>query len=204
MVNSIELPPGYTWEMVRTASWAPEAAEDANYMILFAALLIYLILASLFESVAYPFTIMLAIPFSLIGVAVGLYAFDINFDENGALGLLILFGIVVNNGIVLISHINQLRAQGMSRRDAILLGGERRLRPILMTAATTILNLMPIVIPMAYGAAEGFARSWGPTSLVVVSGLATSTVLTLVLAPTLYSLLDDLALRLNRVVRQGG
>ena len=201
MVNSIELPPGYSWETARTTSWAREAAEDSNYMVLFAALLIYLILASLFESVAYPFTIMLAIPFSLIGVALGLSAFGINFDENGALGLLILFGIVVNNGIVLISHINQLRAQGMSRRDAILLGGERRLRPILITAATTILNLMPIVIPMAYGAAEGFARRWGPTSLVVVSGLATSTLLSLVLAPMLYSLLDDLVLWLKQRVR---
>ena len=117
------------------------------------------------------------------------------------MGLLILFGIVVNNGIVLIAHINHLRAGGLSRREAICLGGQHRLRPILMTAFTTILNLMPIVLPMVYGTSEGFARRWGPVGLVVASGLATSTLLTLMLAPTLYSLLDDLALWCKRVMR---
>jgi len=159
-------------------------------------------MASLFESLIHPFTIMLSIPFSLIGVALGLYALDVPFDNNGALGLLILFGIVVNNGIVLVAHINHLRAQGMSRREAIVTGGAHRLRPILMTAFTTILNLMPIVLPMVYGTSEGFARRWGPVGLVVVSGLATSTVLTLMLAPTLYSLLDDLSVWCKRVVHE--
>ena len=202
MVSSMDLPPGYTWDLASSTSWWEEEEEDdTGYIAFFAVLLIYLIMASLFESLAYPFTIMLAIPFSLIGVALGLSAFDITFDDNGTLGLLILFGIVVNNGIVLIDHVNHLRARGMARREAILLGGARRLRPILMTAATTILNLMPIVIPMAYGTAEGFARRWGPTSLVVVSGLATSTLLTLVLAPTLYCLLDDVAVWLRQVLR---
>ncbi|MBU1947092.1 MAG: efflux RND transporter permease subunit, partial [Candidatus Eisenbacteria bacterium] len=98
-------------------------------------------------------------------------------------------------------HINQYRRAGMARREAILRGGQNRMRPILMTAATTILNLMPLVLPMVYGTSEGFARRWGPVGLVVVSGLATSTILTLVLAPTLYSLLDDLGLWVRRVVR---
>ena len=187
--------------MGRAARWEREEASDNNFTIIFAILLIYLIMASLFESLIHPFTIIFAIPFSLIGVALGLYILDVPFDNNGALGLLILFGIVVNNGIVLISHINHLRASGLSRREAICLGGQHRLRPILMTAFTTILNLMPIVLPMVYGTSEGFARRWGPVGLVVASGLATSTVLTLMLAPTLYSLLDDLALWCKRVVR---
>ena len=201
MMEGMQLPPGYTWDLGRAARWEQEEASDNNFTAIFAILLIYLIMASLFESLIHPFVIIFAIPFSLIGVALGLYVLDVPFDNNGALGLLILFGIVVNNGIVLISHINHLRASGLSRREAICLGGQHRLRPILMTAFTTILNLMPIVLPMVYGTSEGFARRWGPVGLVVASGLATSTVLTLMLAPTLYSLLDDLALWCKRVMR---
>ena len=201
MMNGMLLPAGYSWDLGRAARWQREEASDNHFTAIFAVLLIYLIMASLFESLIHPFTIMLAIPFSLIGVALGLYVLDVPFDNNGALGLLILFGIVVNNGIVLIAHINHLRASGLSRREAICLGGQHRLRPILMTAFTTILNLMPIVLPMVYGTSEGFARRWGPVGLVVASGLATSTLLTLMLAPTLYSLLDDLALWCKRVMR---
>jgi HAE1 family hydrophobic/amphiphilic exporter-1 len=127
-------------------------------------------------------------------------------DTNAFYGLLILFGIVVNNGIVLIDHINRYRQKGLSRREAIVLGGQDRLRPIAMTAITTILGLMPLVIPMIYGTAEGYARRWGPIGLVVVSGLTVSTFLTLVLLPTIYSLMDDLAnytKRLAASVRAG-
>jgi len=201
MMNGMQLPPGYSWDLGRAARWEQEEARDNHFTAIFAVLLIYLIMASLFESLIHPLTIIFAIPFSVIGVALGLYALDVPFDNNGVLGLLILFGIVVNNGIVLIAHINHLRASGLSRREAICLGGQHRLRPILMTAFTTILNLMPIVLPMVYGTSEGFARRWGPVGLVVASGLATSTVLTLMLAPTLYSLLDDLALWCKRVMR---
>ena len=202
MMAGIALPAGYSWSLGRAARWMQQDTAGTNVALLFAVLLIYLIMASLFESLIHPFTIILAIPFSLIGVVLGHYALDIALDFNGILGLLILFGIVVNNGIVLIDHINHYRREGMDRRQAILIGGQHRMRPILMTAVTTILNLMPLVLPMIYGTAEGFAKRWGPTGFVVVCGLATSTVLTLVLAPTLYSLLDDLALWMRRVVHE--
>ena len=201
MMQSMALPPGYNWDLGDAARWRRQDSSDNTFTMLFAVLLIYLIMASLFESLLHPFTIMLSIPFSLIGVSVGLYALGIPFDNNGSLGLLILFGIVVNNGIVLVDHINHYRREGMPRRDAILRGGQNRLRPIAMTAFTTILNLMPLVLPMVYGTAEGFARRWGPIGLVVVSGLASSTVLTLLLAPTLYSLVDDLGVWMQRVAR---
>ena len=200
MMETVVLPPGYSWDLGRAARWMQQDTQENNFTLIFALLLIYLIMASLFESLIHPFTIMLSIPFSLIGVSVGLYAFDIPLDNNGILGLLILFGIVVNNGIVLIDHINHFRRSGMPRTEAILKGGQNRLRPILMTASTTVLNLMPLVLPMVYGTAEGFARRWGPVGLVVVSGLTCSTILTLVLAPTLYSLLDDLGLWIRRVI----
>jgi HAE1 family hydrophobic/amphiphilic exporter-1 len=201
MMKGMALPPGYSWDLGRAARWMQEDASDNHFTMLFAVLLIYLIMASLFESLIHPFTIMLAIPFSLIGVALGLFALDVPLDNNGALGVLILFGIVVNNGIVLVDHINHYRREGMTRRQAIIRGGQNRLRPIMMTASTTILNLMPLVLPMVYGTLEGFARRWGPVGLVVVCGLASSTVLTLLLAPMLYSLLDDVGLWIKRVAR---
>ncbi len=199
MMEEIPLPAGYTWQMGRAARWMRQDVQEGNFTLLFALLLIYLIMASLFESLVHPFTIMLSIPFSLIGVYLGLYVLDVPLDNNGVTGLLILFGIVVNNGIVLVDHINQHRQQGMSRELAIIQGGQNRLRPIVMTAATTVLNLMPLVLPMVYGTSEGFARRWGPVGLVVSCGLASSTILTLILAPTLYSLMDDLAVWMRRV-----
>lgn len=92
----------------------------------------------------------------------------------------------------MVDHINRYRQQGYSRRDAILLGGQDRLRPILMTATPTILGFVPLVIPMIYGTAEGYARMWGPIGLVIISGLIVSAILTLVILPTIYSLMDDL------------
>jgi HAE1 family hydrophobic/amphiphilic exporter-1 len=142
---------------------------------------------------------MFSICFAFTGVAVGLYVLRIPMDSNAYYGLLILFGIVVNNGIVLIDHINRYRLQGYYRREAIVRGGQDRLRPILMTATTTVLGLTPLVIPMIYGTAEGHARRWGPIGLVVICGLIFSTVLTLVILPTIYSLMDDLALYIKRV-----
>ena len=201
MMASIALPSGYSWDLGRAARWMDQDAQESNFTMLFAVLLIYLIMASLFESFIHPFTIMLSIPFSLIGVALGFYALDISLDTNGIMGLLILFGIVVNNGIVMIDHINHYRREGMGRREAILRGGQNRMRPIMMTAFTTILNLMPLVLPMIYGTAEGFAKRWGPVGLVVVCGLGSSTMLTLLFAPVLYSLLDDASQWMRGVVR---
>ena len=91
------------------------------------------------------------------------------------------------------------RKQGLARRDAIIRGGQDRLRPIMMTATTTIIGLMPLVVPMLFGNAEGTSRRWGPIGLVVISGLSISTVLTLVLLPTVYSLMDDLSHFAKRV-----
>ena len=173
--------------------------SETNFTVLFAIVLIYLIMASLFESYVHPFTIMFSIGFAFIGVAFGLYALKIPLDSNTSYGLLILFGIVVNNGIVLVDHINRYRRQGLSRMHAIFKGGQDRLRPVAMTAITTILGLLPLVIPMIYGTAEGYARMWGPIGLVLICGLSVSTVLTLVLLPTVYALMDDLATYGRRV-----
>ncbi|MBT6144423.1 MAG: efflux RND transporter permease subunit, partial [Gemmatimonadetes bacterium] len=133
MMSDLSLPPGYSWQTGRATRWMQQDTQDNTFVLVFALLLIYLIMASLFESLIHPFTIMFAIPFSLIGVAIGFFALDQPLDMNGILGLLILFGIVVNNGIVLVDHINQYRREGLDRRSAILRGGQNRMRPILMT-----------------------------------------------------------------------
>jgi HAE1 family hydrophobic/amphiphilic exporter-1 len=121
------------------------------------------------------------------------------------MGLIILAGIVVNNAIVLVDHINRLRRQGMTREEAVVLGGQHRLRPILMTAVTTILGLSPMVapfiLPQFFGQPEGRAAMWAPVSLVILGGLTTSTFLTLLVTPTIYTLLDDFTRFLRRVAR---
>lgn len=199
-MKDIALPKGYTAEMDRSFRWMTEEQAQDSTIMLFAAVLIYIIMASLFESYVHPFTIMFCIGFAFIGVALGLYTTGISMDSNAKYGLLILFGIVVNNGIVLVDHINRYRKQGLFRRDAIIRGGQDRLRPIMMTATTTIIGLMPLVLPMLYGNADGTARRWGPIGLVVISGLSISTIMTLVLLPTVYSLMDDLSHYAKRVV----
>jgi HAE1 family hydrophobic/amphiphilic exporter-1 len=199
-MQGIALPSGYSWQMDRRFRRMAEEVGETDFTLILAAILIYIIMASLFESYVHPFTIMFAITFAFTGVAAGLYLTDTALDSNATYGLLILFGIVVNNGIVLVDHINRYRKQGYYRKDAIILGGQDRIRPILMTAATTILGLMPLVIPMLYGTAEGQARIWGPIGLVIVSGLSVSTVMTLILLPTVYSLMDDLAGSARRVL----
>jgi HAE1 family hydrophobic/amphiphilic exporter-1 len=126
-------------------------------------------------------------------------------DNMTNLGLIILVGVVVNNAIVLIDHINHLRGQGMSRNEAIVTGGRHRLRPILMTALTTILGLTPMVAPLIFpswlGSPEGWAGNWAPVGLVILGGLTTSTFLTLVIIPTIYSLVDDFAVYWKRVIQ---
>ena len=199
-MRAIPLPAGYSWQMDRRFRWMNQEQGETNLTMIFAALLVYMIMAALFESYAHPFTIMFSICFAFIGVSFGLYAFNIPMDSNATYGLLILFGIVVNNGIVLVDHINRYRKQGLYRRDAIIRGGQDRLRPILMTATTTILGLTPLVLPMIYGTAEGTARRWGPIGFVVIAGLMVSTILTLVILPTVYSLIDDLAAYMKRTV----
>jgi len=198
-MRATPLPSGYSWQMDRRFRWMNQEQGETNFTMIFAALLVYLIMAALFESYVHPFTIMFAICFAFIGVSLGLYAFNIPMDSNATYGLLILFGIVVNNGIVLVDHINRYRRQGLHRKEAIVRGGQDRLRPILMTATTTILGLTPLVLPMIYGTAEGTARRWGPIGFVVISGLMVSTVLTLIILPTIYSLMDDLAGYVKRV-----
>ena len=156
-----------------------------------------MVMASLFESFAQPFTIMFSVPFAFIGVGIIMTLAGQARSSSSDMGLIILAGIVVNNAIVLVDHINRLRRQGLPRDEAIVLGGRHRLRPILMTAMTTVLGLSPMVagyfLPSVFGAPDGRAAFWAPVGLVILGGLTTSTFLTVMVIPTIYSLIDDLS-----------
>ena len=150
-----------------------------------AIFLVYIVMASQFESFLHPFVIMFSIPLALIGVIVILFVTGIPLSVVVFLGVIMLAGIVVNNAIVLVDYINHLRRSGMSKLDAIVQAGEVRLRPILMTTSTTVLGLLP----MALGLGDG-AEIRTPMAITVVAGLISSTLLTLVIIPTVYSLMD--------------
>ena len=205
IMQGISMPPGYEWSFGR---WNRRQQDDHKTGLLawlFALPLIYMLLAALFESFTQPFTIMFSVPFALIGVGVVMKLAHQPWDTMAMIGMIILMGVVVNNAIVLINHINYLRRGGLTRTEAVVLGGKHRLRPILITAITTILGLAPMVapflFPQLFGPLEGRAASWAPIGLVIVGGLTTSTFLTLMIIPTIYSLVDDFTLFVRRVVR---
>ena len=208
MLAQQQLPPGYTAEVGQNFRRFQESEQQSLFALILAAAFIYLVMAALFESFVHPITILTSLPFSLLGVAVLFYFTDTTLNTNSWLGIMVLAGVVVNNGIILIDHINRLRAGGMARTEAIITGGRDRLRPILITACTTVLGLFPLVAPLVapgvFGPVEGRAGIWGPIGLAVVGGLTTSTFMTLVVMPTIYALLDDLAEFLKRVARAMG
>ena len=147
--------------------------------------LVYLVMASQFESLIHPFVILFTIPLALVGVVLALFITKTTINIVAFIGVIMLAGIVVNNAIVLVDLINQLRAQGRERFEAIVEAGEARLRPIMMTSLTTALGLLP----MALGFGEG-AEVRTPMAVTVIGGLLVSTALTLIVIPVVYSLLD--------------
>ncbi len=196
VLAGISLPPGYEWSFDRWTRMGQSDFSAAGFAFAFALLLIYLIMVALFESFVHPAVIMFSIPFSFIGVAITLNLTGQTLGNTAMLGLVLLAGIVVNNAIVLIAHVNALRRGGMTRDEALVLGSEHRLRPVIMTALTTFCGLLPLAAPFflpgLFGSVEGRAGNWAPIGLVLAGGLPTSTLLTLLLVPTIYAVTDDL------------
>lgn len=162
--------------------------DSTRDMMMLAALilmLVYIVMASQFESFAKPFIIMFSIPFAISGVSLMMYFTGNNIDMIGLLGLVLLIGIVVKNGIVLVDYINLMRERGLPLAEAIAVSGQSRLRPVLMTAFTTILGM----IPMATSTSEG-SELWTTMGLVVIGGLTVSTFVTLIVVPVLYGVFN--------------
>ncbi|RKD33520.1 efflux RND transporter permease subunit [Thermohalobacter berrensis] len=187
-LSNYNMPKGYTYEMGGEREQLNEAFQDLALALILAVVLVYMILASQFESLLHPFTIMLSVPLAFAGGAAGLFITRRSLSVPAVIGFIILAGIVVNNAIVLIDYINTRRRNGEKRKEAILNAGPIRLRPILMTTLTTVLGLLPL----AFGMGEG-AEAQAPLATAVIGGLLLSTLLTLVFIPVVYTIFDDIA-----------
>jgi HAE1 family hydrophobic/amphiphilic exporter-1 len=184
----LELPRGYSWEEGGQRH-EMEASDDAQRLaLLLSVVFVFLLMGVLFESFLLPVSVIATVPMALFGVWWTLYLTGTPLDIMGGVGLVVLVGVVVNNGIVLVDLVTRLRREGMERTEALRTAGRRRLRPILMTAATTVIG----VLPMALGTETFVDIPYAPLGRVIAGGLAVATVLTLFFVPLTYSLLDDL------------
>ena len=184
-LGRMDFPLGFDFMISGQNEEMETSLQSLYFALVLAIFLVYVVMASQFESLVHPFVIMFTVPLALIGVVVALYLAQVALSVVVFIGLIMLAGIVVNNAIVLIDYINTLRRTGMEKTEAIIQAGTVRLRPIAMTTATTVLGLLP----MALGLGEG-AEIRTPMALTVIAGLISSTFLTLVVIPTVYSLVD--------------
>ncbi len=185
VLDAIEWPDGYRYEL---AGSAEEQAESFNFLMiafLIAGILTYMVMASQFESLLEPFIIFFTIPLALSGVLLVLWATGTSISVTSMVGLILLSGIVVNNGIVMIDYIKILQARGKERKEAIITGATRRLRPILMTAFTTILSMVPLALELGEG-----SETWSPMARTVIGGLTMSTILMLFVVPCIYNVIN--------------
>ncbi|MCW9707886.1 efflux RND transporter permease subunit [Fodinibius salsisoli] len=184
-LDGIDWPEGYRYQI---AGSAEDQQQSFNYLLIafiIAGILTYMVMASQFESLVEPFIIILTIPLALTGVLLVLWITGTSISVTSMVGLILLSGIVVNNGIVMIDYIKILQARNMSRREAIVKGAGRRLRPILMTALTTILCMVPLALELGSG-----SETWSPMARTVIGGLTMSTLLMLFVVPCLYNLIN--------------
>ena len=186
IARGIDLPQGVVINVGGTYEDQMEMSRDMGSLMLLIILLVYIVMASQFESFSKPFLILLgSIPFAFSGAFLALFVTGQELEMVGMLGMILLVGIVVKNGIVLVDYINLMRDRGYELNEAIALSGESRLRPVLMTAITAILGM----VPMALSTAEG-SEMWIPLGIVVIGGLLFATVVTLVIVPVLYALMS--------------
>ncbi|HCP46844.1 MAG TPA: hypothetical protein DIU15_12430, partial [Deltaproteobacteria bacterium] len=185
---TFNFPRGYSVELGGRFDDLANQDRAAKFALLMSIAFVFLLMGMLFESVWTPLCVLLSIPLALFGVYWTLYLWKTPFEIMAGIGLVVLVGIVVNNAIVLVDRIQQHRASGLERNQAIVAGGRDRFRPIVMTAITTIVGLLP----MALGDANLVGLSYKPLGRAIIGGLIASTVLTLVLVPLLYTYLDDL------------
>jgi HAE1 family hydrophobic/amphiphilic exporter-1 len=185
LLSGLQLPYGVSMRITGQSEEMQASFRSLLFALGLAVFLVYLVMAAQFESLLHPFVILFSIPLAAVGVALALYLTDTRLSVIVFIGLIMLAGIVVNNAIVLVDLINQLRERGMERIAAIREAAHLRLRPIMMTTLTTVLGLLP----MAFGIGEG-SEIRTPMALTVIGGLLTSTFLTLLVVPVMYSLLD--------------
>ncbi|MDK1030582.1 MAG: efflux RND transporter permease subunit [Planctomycetia bacterium] len=184
-ISQLEAPPGFTYRFGGAKEEQEKSFQRLLIALVLGMVLVYMVMASQFESLRDPFLIFLSIPFAMTGAIWALVATGQTLSLLSFLGVIMLVGIVVNNGIVLISYMNILRERGLSVRDAVTQGGHSRLRPVLMTTFSTALGLTPLALSTGEG-----AEMWVPLAVTVIGGLLVSTLVTLIFIPTLYSIFE--------------
>ncbi len=187
-VKNLKLDPGYTVSIVGEGKQQAESFGNILISLLLAIVFVYIVLAAQFESFVHPFSIMLALPMSIIGAVLALLVFKSSLSVVSMIGIIMLMGLVTKNGILLVDYTNILRGRGLSRFDALLQAGPTRLRPILMTTFAMIFGMMPVALALGEG-----SEFRSPMGQAVIGGLITSTLLTLFVVPVVYSILDDLS-----------
>ena len=198
-MSKMQFPPGYRWSLGQNFQNDDDAGSTMLFNTLIALVLVYVVMCAMFESLIYPAAILTTFVFSIFGVFWLFWITGTTFSIMASIGVLILMGVVVNNGIVMIVHINQLRHERMDRRDALVQGAKDRLRPILMTMGTAILGMLPLCFGDASIGGDG--PPYYPMARAIAGGLVFSTLVSLLVLPTIYSLLDDMSLWAKRVLR---
>ncbi len=186
VLSAVDWPDGYRYELGGSAEDQAESFRFLLVAFLIAAVLTYMVMASQFESLVEPFIIIFTIPLAFTGVILVLFGTNTPISVTSMVGLILLSGIVVNNGIVMIDYIKILQARGMNRFEAIVTGSSRRLRPILMTAFTTVLSMIPLALELGSG-----SETWSPMARTVIGGLTFSTVLMLYVVPCIYYVINQ-------------
>lgn len=197
IIDDTPIPSEYQVIIGGTAEDQQEAFFYLGLAFLAAILLVYMIMASQFESLVDPFIIMFTVPLSIIGVFTFLAITGTSFSVMALVGIVMLVGIAVNNGIVLVDYINQQRQKGMELYDAVEFGCKARMRPVLMTAMTTILGMVPLAVEIGEG-----AETWSPLARSVIGGLMATTLLTLIVIPIIYILVERLEERIKNYFRK--
>jgi HAE1 family hydrophobic/amphiphilic exporter-1 len=186
-IEKIDVPSDYQIEITGQEMKRQQSFSNLKFALLLSIILIYMVMASQFESLIHPFTIILTIPLAAVGSVFLFFIMQLSFNVMAYIGMIMLVGIAVNDSIILVDAINQLKREGLTRREAITEAGKRRIRPIIMTSLTTILALLPLTI----GFGESVALR-SPMALAVIGGLITSTLLTLAVIPCVYDVFDQL------------
>ncbi|HSN72250.1 MAG TPA: efflux RND transporter permease subunit [Steroidobacteraceae bacterium] len=201
LLEQYAFPPGFTWKFVSGFETADKTQQIMVQNILLGVAIIVLVMAALFESTLLPLSIVSSIVFSIVGVYWFFLLTGTTMTFMSMVGIMVLIGVVVNIGIVLVDHINNLRQQGLSRDEAIVQAGRDRLRPILMTALTTLLGLAPLAIGDAQVGGGGNGPAYYPMARAIIGGLGFSTIVSLLVVPNLYAWLDDLNAWRRRVAQ---
>ncbi|MEM9593653.1 MAG: efflux RND transporter permease subunit [Acidobacteriota bacterium] len=196
VVAAYDLPEGMRFGNPRRGMGQADEVQAMVFAMLLSVMFIYLLMGFLFESFILPLSIVTTIPLAILGVYWGHFLTDIDLDALGMVGIVLLIGVVVNNGIVLVDYVNRLRSEGERRQRAVLLAADRRFRPIMMTALTTICGMFPLLL----GGQTSIGLSYESFAITLIGGMTVATLLTLLVVPVTYTLFDDLRLAFDKAV----